>query len=183
MGGALDTTTCDSLIEAARHGQGEDRFQAREQILRQLQDPWYRFCLGILRDAELAREATQESAYRLLRDLPKFKGQSSLKTWALGIALNVCREMRRRRPVAADPPERAGGDDPGRLAVDAETTSALRAVLEQLPPRQREAIFLRFFADLSVQETAEAMHCAEGTVKATVFQGLRWLKEKLKAHQ
>lgn len=176
---ALDKTACDSLIDAARRGQRE----AREQILRDLQDPWFRFCQGLLKDSDLAREATQESAYRLLKDLTKFKGQSSLKTWALGIALNVCREMRRRRGLPSDWPEPAGGIDPGHLAANDEAVTALRHLLDELPERQRQAIILRFFEDLSVAETAQAMKCAEGTVKATVFQGLRWLKQRLKAHQ
>jgi DNA-directed RNA polymerase specialized sigma24 family protein len=42
---------------------------------------------------------------------------------------------------------------------------------------------LRFFEDLSVEQTAAAMGCAEGTVKATVFQALRALREKMKSLQ
>ena len=46
--------------------------------------------------------------------------------------------------------------------------------------KQREAVVLRFFEELSVEETARAMGCAEGTVKATVHQAIRALKEKLR---
>jgi RNA polymerase sigma factor (sigma-70 family) len=48
-----------------------------------------------------------------------------------------------------------------------------------LPDRQREAIVLRFFEELSVEETAAAMNCAAGTVKATVHQALRAMRARL----
>ena len=52
-------------------------------------------------------------------------------------------------------------------------------MLNTLPDRQREAITLRFFEEMSVEETASAMGCAVGTVKATVHQALRALKLKM----
>src|SRR5207302_4052507 len=63
----------------------------------------------------------------------------------------------------------------------AEQREKLHAVLADLPERQREAIVLRFFEELSVEETAAAMSCAEGTVKATVHQALRSLRQRLSA--
>jgi RNA polymerase sigma factor (sigma-70 family) len=66
------------------------------------------------------------------------------------------------------------------MADLSEQRERLRAVLEQLPERQREAVLLRFFEDLSVDETAKAMECAPGTVKATVHQALATLRRKLK---
>jgi RNA polymerase sigma-70 factor (ECF subfamily) len=140
-------------------------------------------CLGLLGDVEMAREAVQETALRFLQNLHKFRGDSQLQTWSLGIAINVSREFRRvpragggeqeiNEPVMVDDPaERIDGD---------EQQDALRVVLAQLPDRQREAVILRFFEQLSVEESAKAMGCATGTVKATVHQALRALREKLK---
>ena len=56
----------------------------------------------------------------------------------------------------------------------------MRRTLADLPERQREAVVLRFFEELSVEDTAELMKCAPGTVKATVHQALRALRGKLK---
>jgi RNA polymerase sigma factor (sigma-70 family) len=47
-----------------------------------------------------------------------------------------------------------------------------------LPPRQRAAVVLRYFADLSVAETAAAMGCAQGTIKALTSQGLGTLRSR-----
>ena len=65
-------------------------------------------------------------------------------------------------------------------AERSEERDRLRSVLADLPDRQREAIVLRFLEELSVEQTAAAMECAEGTVKATVHQALRSLRQRLK---
>jgi len=83
----------EATVEAARAGSRA----ARSKLLHALQDPWYRMCLGLLGNAELARDATQETAVRFLNQLPGFRGDSRVRTWSLGIALNVVREMKRRR--------------------------------------------------------------------------------------
>jgi RNA polymerase sigma-70 factor (ECF subfamily) len=143
-------------------------------------------CLSLLAgDAERARDATQETALRFLKQLPSYRGDSRLTTWSLGIAINVVREMRRSAgramlddgQIADTRP--APGDEPGDAAAAGEQRRLIRAVLAELPERQREAVVLRFFEELSVEETAAAMNCAEGTVKATVHQALRSLKKKM----
>ena len=82
-----------ATIQAARRGSRA----ARGRLLVELQDRWYRVCLSLLDDGALAREATQETAMRFLRGLPTFRGESRLSTWAIGIAMNVAREMRRQQ--------------------------------------------------------------------------------------
>jgi RNA polymerase sigma-70 factor (ECF subfamily) len=174
------------LIDLARRG---DR-SALSALLRDLQDPWYRLSLSMLRDPDQAAEAVQETGLRFLKQVAGFRGDSQLRTWSLGIAINVVREIKRRRARAAP-----GGDGATRQAESvsdgkpsahartdaAEQRAALRAVLDDLPDRQREAVVLRFFEDLSVDETARVMGCAEGTVKATVHQAVRSLRKRLRA--
>lgn len=61
------------------------------------------------------------------------------------------------------------------------TREWLWAELQQLPPRQRAALVLRFYEDLSEAQTAAAMGCAVGTVKSRVSQGLRRLRQQTDA--
>jgi RNA polymerase sigma-70 factor (ECF subfamily) len=178
-----------ATIEQAQRGSRT----AQEALLRELQDVWFRFCLGMLRDADLARDAAQETALRFLRQLPGFRAESQLRTWSLSIAVNVVREMRRgRRPPISDadfdfdqltPQRSAGGSSDGPGACDAleraEAQDLLRATLRELPERQREAITLRFFEELNTEQTSTAMGCAAGTVKATLHQALRALRTKM----
>jgi RNA polymerase sigma factor (sigma-70 family) len=177
----LDAAT----IDAARAGDRE----ACAALLQALQDPWYRTCLSLLAgDADRARDATQETAVRFLRQLPGFRGESQLRTWSLGIAINVVRELRRSGRRESALPDEVGISDgrrpqpagPDERVETHERRDMLRLTLADLPDRQREAVVLRYFEGLSVEETAAAMECAPGTVKATVHQALRKLREKLR---
>lgn len=183
----------ESTIQEAREGSRD----AQSRILRELQDDWFRFCMSQLRDPDQAADAAQETGLRVLNSIARFDGRSTLKTWTFGIALNVCREIRRRElrrggMSGIDPNDEPAsdvrgaflghdpdaGDGPG--AVERlDDAAALRDVLATLPVRQREAVTLRFFQEMSVQDTARAMECAEGTVKATLFAALRNLKQRL----
>ncbi|WP_240746747.1 sigma-70 family RNA polymerase sigma factor [Cryptosporangium phraense] len=62
---------------------------------------------------------------------------------------------------------------------DAEAGVALRAALAALPPKQRAALVLRYYADLSVDETAAALGCPVNTVKSHTARGLAALRRAL----
>ena len=170
-------------LEAARRGSRV----AQAALLWELQDAWYRLCLGLLGNADDARDAVQETALRFLRDLARFRGESSIATWSMGIAVNVTREIRRKRGLVLEdrdeqqfPRLQSETSSPQERAALAESSGLLRSTLDTLPDRQREALLLRYFENLSVEETARTMNCAAGTVKATVHQALRALRTKLK---
>ena len=138
----------------------------------------WRICRSLLSDRTLAEDAVQETALRILEGLPRFDGRSRVSTWATGIALNVCRELRRGEHRAANPPQHA-------FAVmryaeaESEELARLHEALVNLPERQREAVVLRFLEALDVSETAELMGCAPGTVKASVHAGLGNLRRMM----
>jgi len=130
-----------------------------------------------------------------LKQISSFRGESQLQTWSLGIALNVVRETKRRRILGDDSTldqlatdlrsaERSSVGSVSSSSIsgleETELKDALRSTMSTLPDRQREAIVLRFFEELSVEQTASIMGCATGTVKATVHQALRALRDKMK---
>lgn len=156
-------------LERARQGEAA----AVAEVLRRVQDRLWRLCRSLCDRHETAEEALQETAVRILARLPDFAGRSRFTTWASGIAVNVCREQRRKRPEP-----HAFADRPGRETEgpDAEDLARLHAALAALPERQREATVLRYLEGLDVKQTAELMGCAEGTVKAAVHAGLRNLR-------
>lgn len=78
------------------------------------------------------------------------------------------------RLLAELPTDLAAGPGP-----DTETRLALREALAQVPPRQRAALVLRFYCDLSVEQTAEVLGCATGTVKSQTAHGLSALRRLL----
>lgn len=72
-------------------------------------------------------------------------------------------------------------DRPAPPAPDPADQVALMAALRQIAPRQRAVLVLRFFQDLTVEETAEALNCAPGTVKSQTAKGLATLRKLLAA--
>ena len=175
-------TESPSIPRLVRRAQRGSR-RARARIVADLQAPVFRFCRSMLGGEQRAREATQETALRLLEGLADFRGRSKLQTWALGIALNVCREMRRDSAAAGSNHHHTLTDavesrDPALALGHDEDCARLHAMLRALPERQREAVVLRYFEGLSVQQTADAMQCAAGTVKATISQALRNLRRQ-----
>jgi RNA polymerase sigma-70 factor (ECF subfamily) len=139
----------------------------------------HRFCLAHLppglRDS--AGDAGQECLLRAFQGRRRFRPGGDAVAWLLGIAMNVVRERRRKfRPG----PSLSGLDPPARPAEDVpEHLADLAGALERLPARQREAVVCRFLRSMSVAQTARAMGCAEGTVKATVFKAMANLRRQL----
>jgi RNA polymerase sigma-70 factor (sigma-E family) len=79
-------------------------------------------------------------------------------------------KRRWRGEIATDRlPDRATDSD---VFAEIETQAAVRTALGVLPPRQRAVVVLRYFADLTEAQTAEAMNCAVGTVKSQSAKAL-----------
>ncbi|MEM7316479.1 MAG: sigma-70 family RNA polymerase sigma factor, partial [Planctomycetota bacterium] len=140
-----------------------------------VQDPVFRFCLMQMGCEDKAREATQETALRIIQNYSRFDGRSKVTTWALGIALNVCRELRRKREKGQSGVEleEVSESKPGDCPLErAEQIDQLQIAMQQLTERQRETLTLRYLEGISVSETARILQMAEGTVKATTYQAL-----------
>ncbi len=127
-----------------------------------------------LGDRDLAEEVAQETLLRLCKHWRKVSQLNAPDAWMYQVAMNLAkshirRAVRRRRI-----------DESTRLAPteDADTAMALavRDAVASLPERQRATLVLRYFADLSVAETAEALGCAQGTVKAATSAALENLR-------
>ncbi|MGH3260436.1 MAG: SigE family RNA polymerase sigma factor [Trebonia sp.] len=104
--------------------------------------------------------------------------------YAHRVLVNLLHDRRRhlsRRAIEAPLAEFNGrGDQVVDGAADALADRiALRSAVRRLPVRQREVVVLRFFADLSVAETASAIGASEGTVKTHTSRALKSLREAL----
>lgn len=131
-----------------------------------------------LNDRSRAEELTQEAFAQAWRRWPSVAQMERPVSWVYVVAMNrVRREFRRdqRRSAIADrvaaPPPIAA--DPAHAVV---TSLTLHSALDELSPRQRAAVVLRYLADLTVPEVAAAMGCAEGTVKSTLHTALARLQ-------
>ena len=166
-----------------RAAEGED--EAFALVADSVQDDLYRFALAHGLRRHDAAEATQEALLRAYQARGRWKSGSRVLPWLLGIAMNVVREHRRksgREPTGLDldvlmPAQEA--DQADRVVLD-ESLARMAEAVAKLPPRQREAVTCRYLRQMSVAETAEAMGCAQGTVKAAVAAGLAKLRLALR---
>jgi len=150
---------------------------ALEQLYRDRYRTFRDVLAGVVGSHDLAREVVQEAFARALRERRQFRGDGSLEAWVWRIAFNVAfklrRDLRREWDLDAEPPLREGADH------DADVRSAVQA----LPPRRRLMVFLRYYADLSYAEIAEALSISEGTVAATLAQARAELGERLELEE
>jgi RNA polymerase sigma-70 factor (ECF subfamily) len=168
-----------------RAAAGEDGAFAR--LAEAVQDDLFRFAVAHGLAAADSAEAVQETLLRAYRARRRWRTGSDAVAWLYGIALNVVREfhrrLRRRRsrgPANVDPAVLAAiATDGSRADPPAADLAALATALAGLPARQREAVSCRYLRRLSVRDTAAAMGCAEGTVKATVSAAMNNLRKRL----
>jgi RNA polymerase sigma factor (sigma-70 family) len=125
-------------------------------------------------DVDLARDAVQEAFANALRSRGAFRGDGSLEAWVWRMVVNAARQARKRR-----------GDEILSPVVELGAASSLNGdrrlggLLAALPERQREVVFLRYYADLDYAAIGHVLGIAPGTVGATLTAARESLKRSL----
>ncbi len=131
-------------------------------------------------DHQLAQDLLQEALVKTLIAWPRLHDRANLEAYTRRIIVTTSISWRRRRSFQERPsetmPERVGGDPADTVA----THHAIVVALMTVPPRQRAAIVLRYYHDLTEAQTADVMGCSVGAVKSQVAAGLKRLRESLR---
>jgi RNA polymerase sigma-70 factor, ECF subfamily len=173
--------TDDELVDRARAGDEA----ALDSIVARHYQAVYEVAYRILGEADPAADATQDAFVKAIRALGTFREEASLRTWLLRIAANTARSAGRkttsRREVVLEPGfhEAGGGPDPERDAVTRTEADRAAAALQQLPEKQRLAVSLRIYQDLSHREIAEVLGSSEGAARVNYHLGIKRLREML----
>lgn len=135
-------------------------------------------------DHGLAQDLVQEALTKTYVAWPRLREVSKAEAYTRKAITTTYISWWRRKAWQAERPrgDVPDGDHPRGLlghGPDVVDRAWLWQELRTLPPRQRTAIVLRYYEDLSEAQTAEAMGCAVGTVKSQVAQGLRRLREQM----
>ncbi|MFF0339885.1 SigE family RNA polymerase sigma factor [Kribbella sp. NPDC004875] len=134
----------------------------------------------VVGDRHRADDVVQDALYKLYLAWPKVRRVGNPFAYARRIVVNAAYDGRRRpwrREVAiADVPDQVDLDDFAN--GHAERDEVLEA-LRSLGPRQRACVVLRYYEDLSVEQTAEILGCSEGTVKSQAARGLDTLRRAI----
>jgi RNA polymerase sigma factor (sigma-70 family) len=135
--------------------------EAIETLYRDRYPSFLRLALAFLGDREPARDAVQEAFARAV-DARRTVRPERLEPWLWTTLTNHCRDILRRRtrhlPAQPEPTTNGRPDD----------WAELRAAVATLPERQRNALFLRHYADLDYRTIAEVLGIERGTVAATL---------------
>lgn len=167
---------------AARVGRG-DRAAASALVLRH-SDKIFAACYRILLNREAAEDAVQETFLRLWRHVERWRPQGAkFETWLYRIAMNICLDTLRRRkreaPENAAPTLIDGARRPDEALLDADRSRIVWAALAVLPERQRMAITLCHYQELTNIEAASAMGVSVEAIESLLARARRTLRTEL----
>jgi len=137
----------------------------------------------ILRDTDLAEDATQQALLNVWRDLPQLRDPARFDAWSYRLLVRACyAEARRRRRSQSDlrllPADEPMGADGLSTVVDRDQ---LERGFRRLSIDHRAVVVLHHYLDLPLSEVAEALGVPEGTVRSRLHYAMRGLRAALDA--
>ena len=154
-------------------GRGAHRDEI-EAIYRGRFGAFVRSTSALLGNGEEALDVVQEGFAKALRKRRSFRRDGSLEGWIWRIVLNIARDRLRGTPKHP-----AGDRERQLLGETAPGHDHVRDLVRALPERQRLAVFLRYFADLSYDDIAAVLDVQPGTVAASLNAAHRTLRRDL----
>lgn len=140
------------------------------------------FAVLLTRDRGFAEDLVQEAFIRTVGKRGMLKTSAAFAGYLRRTVMNLFLSDRRRERLhrrylerLASLPEPAASDALGDIALRDE----LGVALSQLPPRQRAAVVLRYYGDLSERQAAEQLGCSEAALRSLVLRGMETLRDLL----
>jgi RNA polymerase sigma-70 factor (ECF subfamily) len=185
-------------ITAAGRIQNSTRSLDFERLVPEHQQRIYRILVALVRDPDLADSLTQDCFVRAYERRGSFRGESSVGTWLVSIAINLARDHQRNRRsgfwrrLFASPVEER--DQALARAADSSASAEQRLIVAQqlsqvwdvvgdLSTRQREVFLLRFVEELPLEEIAKVTGMQVGTVKAHLGRAVGTVRERAREYE
>lgn len=183
------TTAGDGPDLIGRAQAGDDA--AFEELCRQHGDRLLGQALALSGGLAPAEDLVQETLLAAWRSLPRYNRRCRFFTWLCSILIHRHRNSLRKkwaRPFsflfASEAEEEAfvgkladPSPPPGTELERGEQARRILRSLDRLPAKQREVVYLRFYAEDSLEGIAAALGCSVGTVKSRLFHGLERLRK------
>lgn len=175
--------------EAILRCQDGDRDAFRHLVAR-YQDALFGTAVLMTGNRAVAEEQVQEALLAAWRGIGGFRAGHPVKPWLLRILVNAVLAQQRKRAIptvylhgnggaAADADYPASEPDPAETLDALENRLALRRAVNGLSPEHRQVVALRYFAGLTVPETARTLGVRQGTVKSRLHRALALLRQEL----
>jgi RNA polymerase sigma factor (sigma-70 family) len=145
-----------------------------EDVYRRRASGFFRLAYAHTGAAESARDAVQEGFANAVRSRASFRGEGPLDAWVARCVINAALDESRSSSATSA----IGGDEESDEPT-ADGDLGLRAAIRDLPPRQRDALFLRYYADFGYAAIAAALGIEVGTVSATLHAARASLRDLL----
>ena len=158
--------------------------QAFDQLSRRHALRIYRLAVRLCRNDSDAQEISQEALIRVWNAAPRWKPEAKFTTWLYRVVMNLCFD-RGRKPVASpleeagDPPDTAQGAF--ERVCEQQCSAAVARALEALPERQRIAVVLTYYQEVSNAEAAAIMGVSVSALEALLVRARRTLSVTLAA--
>lgn len=164
------------LVEKVKSG---DR-RSFSELVKRHQRSVLRLSLRFVKDMDTAEDVTQEAFIKAYEKLNSFEGRASFKSWLFQIAVNTARNKLReskRDTVDIDDVQLAVRAEAETTLVHSAVADILNMEVEKLPFKQKTALVLRVYEDLSFNEIADIMQCPYDTAKANYRHALLKLRQ------
>ena len=172
----------EELVQRAKAGDS----RAMDVLVDRHHGAVFRTCVAILREEDLAADASQDCFIKAFRALGRFRGDSAFRTWLLTIAGNEARGQlrkvgrRKERGLSENVDTvSAPGHDPSTEVTLRSEVDRVRAAVDELPQKQRLSVSLRIDDGLSFREIGEIIGSSEGSARVNYHHGIRRLRELL----
>jgi RNA polymerase sigma-70 factor (ECF subfamily) len=176
--GTLEVDDDATLVAATLAGRSE----AFGTLIERYERAVYNLCLRTLRDAEEAKDASQEAFLKAFRAMRTFRPDAKFSTWIFSIAYHACcdRLNRRKRYSDSELPERADpGPGPDAVLERRDEAAELRAAIDALPEKYRAVVTLYHLQGHQYEEIARVLDLPMGTVKTHLFRAKEQLRRQL----
>src|SRR5262245_7570300 len=143
----------------------------------------YRYALRLVGRSDLAEDLTQETMLRAIRSWRSLRDERVARVWLLRIATNAWTDHLRRtkfRPQALAEEPACPRATPAAIADATEIVAQALAAMNELPPRQRQVLYLITCEQLTADEVAEVLGIGKSAVKANLSLARKEMRERLK---
>jgi RNA polymerase sigma-70 factor, ECF subfamily len=172
----LDLKTDQQLIEEVRGGQRS----SFSELVKRHQRGLLRLSMRFMKDLDISQDVVQDAFIKAFEKLHLFEGRASFKSWLYQIAVNTARNKLRENRydfTNIDDVHLSVSATAEKSMVHAAVSEIIQKQVDHLPFKQKTALVLRVYEDMSFAEIAEVMECPYDTAKANYRHALIKLKE------
>ncbi|MFN2588631.1 MAG: SigE family RNA polymerase sigma factor [Actinomycetota bacterium] len=167
------------MTAVAEEAAPPERLEGLEALYRAHVAGAVRLAFLLTGDEAAAQDLAQEAFVRVGRKIFRLKNPEHARAYLYRTTVNLCRGRFRRQKVEREATERLRRAPAPEQPADVASRDEMWRALLTLPPRQRSALFFRYYEDLSEAQAADALGCSTSALKSLVNRGLKELRAQL----